>query len=227
MGTRAVGPRRGKYPCRCLFQTPIVKDTMFPTCILTGSKRVSGSPEWLFGEFTKRCRAPKHHSKGQPMSARPGSVAIKSHRLHGGQTHDSKHDSSARPWPPNPTPFPRRDKSRTTTETRRMESSRMRLHPGGPRREAWQARVSQIRIPVPAKGNGCPRRRSHGCSKLGTNLRSPAQPQASCDDTHPLSFPFPPPVPVDRSASAVLRYGCWPALLSVLRLRDLSLCVAL
>lgn len=35
--------------------------------------------------------------------------------------------------------------------------------------------------------------------------------RASCDDTH--LFPFS-SVPVDRSASAVLRYGCWPALLS-------------
>lgn len=58
------------------------------------------------------------------------------------------------------------------------------------------------------------------CSKLGTNLRSPAHLERVV--TKPI-FPFP-SVPVDRSASAVLRYGCWPALFL---LRHGSLCRSL
>lgn len=38
-------PRR-KDPLHILFQTPIVKSTMFPAHVLTGLNRASGSPEW-------------------------------------------------------------------------------------------------------------------------------------------------------------------------------------
>lgn len=70
------GPWR-KNPCGVLFQTPIDKGTMFPTRILTGLNRATGSPEWPSENFPKRCRAPERRSKGQAMSARAGSVSVR------------------------------------------------------------------------------------------------------------------------------------------------------
>lgn len=112
---------------------------------------------------------------------------------------------TARPWPPKP-PFPRRDKEEEEEEFFAFEKEAS----SGWSPAAWQ---QGFVIPSPIPGEkenvflAVPWR-----SKTWDESEISRTSRASCDDTHPF-FPFS-PVPVDRSASAVLRYGCWPALLS-------------